>query len=99
LGRCHLLLGHVDEAVDLYRKARAANPRLANIQFALASALGLKGEIDEARAVLAEAIRLKPDSNTLAKVADCTYCGNPQYRVLAEKTLWLGLRRAGLPDE
>ena len=34
-------------------------------------------------------------------VADCTYCGfgNPQYRALAEKTLLLGLRRAGLPEE
>jgi adenylate cyclase len=100
LGRCHLLLGHVDEAVELYRKARAANPQLAYIQFALASALGLKGEIDEARAVLAEAIRLKPDWNTLAKLlADCTYCGNPQFRALSEQTAWLGLRRAGLPDE
>ena len=99
-GCCHLLLGHVDEAVDLFRKARAANPRLTYIQFDLASALGLKGEIVEARAVLAEAIKLKPDLNTLARLL-ATYpnWGNPQYRVLAEKTLWLGLRRAGLPDE
>ena len=45
-GCCHLLLGHVDAAVDLFRKARAANPRLAYSNW-----------------------------------------GNPQYRVLAEKTL------------
>jgi adenylate cyclase len=98
-GCCHLLLGHVD-AVDLFRKARAANPRLAYIQFDLASALWLKGETDEARAILAEAIKLKPDLNTLARLrAAYPNWGNPQHRVLAEKTLWLGLRRAGLPDE
>jgi tetratricopeptide (TPR) repeat protein len=99
-GHCHLLLGDIDEAVDLFRKASAANPRLAYIQFDLASALALKGEIDEARAVLAEAIRLKPDLNTLARLlAAYPNWGNPQYRVLAEKTLWLGLRCAGLPEE
>ena len=27
IGLCHLLLDHVDEAIDLIRKVRAANPR------------------------------------------------------------------------
>jgi adenylate cyclase len=99
LGRVHLLLGHVDEAIDLLRKARAANPRLAYIQFTLAAALGLKGEIDEARAVLAEGLKLKPEWNTLARYhgAGCASC-SPSYRALVEKTVDVGLRRAGLPD-
>jgi adenylate cyclase len=98
LGRCHLLLGHVDEAVDLFRKARAANPRLAYIHFGLAAALGLKGEIVEARAVLAEGLKLKPEWNTLAQYS-ADRPRNPQFRALAEKTVDVGLRRAGLPDE
>jgi TolB-like protein len=101
LGYAHLLLGHVDEAVDLFRKSRAANPRLAYIHLSLAAALGMKGDIDEARASLAEAIRIRPAWDTLTHfLADCTDCrfGNPRYRALAEKTLFLGLRRAGLPE-
>jgi tetratricopeptide (TPR) repeat protein len=102
LGNCHLVLGHLDEAVDLFRKARAANPRPAYPRLFLAAALGLKGDIDEARASLAEAIKIMPAWGTLPHfLADCTYCGfgSPQYRARAEKTLLLGLRRAGLPDE
>jgi adenylate cyclase len=102
LGFSHLLLGHDGEAVDLFKKARAANPRLAYIHLSLAVALGLKGDIDEARASLAEAIRIKPAWDTMAHfLADCTYCNfdSPPYRALAEKTLFVGLRRAGLPDE
>jgi adenylate cyclase len=79
---------------------RAANPRIAVIHSNLAAALGLKGEIDEARAPLAEAIKLRPEANTLARLlALCASCDNPQYRALAEKTVYAGLRRAGLPDE
>jgi tetratricopeptide (TPR) repeat protein len=102
LGNCHLLLGHIDKSADLFRKALAANPRPAYPHLWLAAALGLKGDIDEAHARLAAAIRIRPAWDTLTHfLADCTYCGfgNPQYRALAEKTLLLGLRRAGLPDE
>jgi len=101
LGNCHLVLGHIDEAVDLFRKALVANPRPAYPHLWLAAALGLRGDVDEARARLAEAIRIRPAWDTLAHfLADCTYCGfgNPQYRALAEKMVLLGLRRAGLPE-
>ena len=102
LGFSHLLLGHDGEAVDLFKKARAANPRLAYIHLSLAAALGLKGDIDEARASLAEAIRIKPAWDTMAHfLADCTSCNfdSPPYRALVEKTVRVGLRRAGLPEE
>src|SRR5262249_44735112 len=46
----HLLLGHVEQAIDLARKARVSNPRLRFTNGLLAAALGLKGELDEARA-------------------------------------------------
>jgi len=54
LGECHLLLDHVDQAMDLIRKARAANPQLWFIHLYLAGALGLRGDLDEARVALSE---------------------------------------------
>jgi TolB-like protein/Tfp pilus assembly protein PilF len=100
LGACHLILGHVDEAIDLLRKARAANPRLYYVHLFLAGALGLKGDLGEARAELAHSLKLHPETNSLAHFrALIPYVTNPQYRALEEKTLDIGLRRAGFPDE
>jgi adenylate cyclase len=89
----------VDETIDLLRKVRAANPRFWFIPLALASALGLKGDRDEAKRALAEAIKLRPEVNSLARWRDLYWEGNPQYLALAEKTVYAGLRRAGFPDE
>jgi tetratricopeptide (TPR) repeat protein len=89
LAECHLLLGHVDQAIDLLRRARAANPRWYAIPLGLAGALGLKGELDEARAFLAETIKLRPEINSMAQVR-LYYFRSPQY--------W-DLRKAGMPEE
>jgi adenylate cyclase len=98
LGLCHLFLGDLDQALDLLRKARAANPRLFFIPLYLAGALGLNGDLDESRATLAEAIKLKPEITSLARLR--AYRPTlPQYRALLEKTVEEGLRRAGFPDE
>jgi adenylate cyclase len=100
LGACHLLLGHMNEATELLRKARAANPRLSYIHAWLAGALALQGDLDEARAELAESIKLKPEMNSLARIgALYPWNNHPEYRALAEKTFYAGLRRAGFPDE
>jgi adenylate cyclase len=93
---CHLLLGHLDEATEFLSKARAANPLLFYVHYWLAGTLGLKGDLDEARAELAESIKLKPEVNSLARaLALYPWNNNPQYRALAETTLDTGLRRAG----
>jgi TolB-like protein/Tfp pilus assembly protein PilF len=100
LGMCHLVLDHVDEAIDLLRKARAENPRFWFIHFWLAGALGLKGDLDEARIALADSLRLKPEMNSLARRrADVPWVANPSYWDLQEKSLNVGLRRAGFPEE
>ena len=66
----------------------------------LAGALGLRGDLDEARVELAESLKLKPDINSLAaQSAAFPFFKNPDYRALAEKTVNLGLRRAGFPEE
>jgi TolB-like protein/DNA-binding winged helix-turn-helix (wHTH) protein/class 3 adenylate cyclase/predicted ATPase len=98
LGSCHLLLGHVDQAIDLLRTARAQNPRFWYIHAALAGALGLTDDLDEAKAALTDAIKLRPEINSLAQWRTLApWNTNPQYWALREKTLNVGLRRAGLP--
>jgi tetratricopeptide (TPR) repeat protein len=99
LGACRLLLGHVNEALDLLRKARAENPRIYFFHLYLASALGLGDNLDEARAALAEAVKLKPEVNSLARWRDCQpWIDNPQHRALREKAVDVRLRRAGMPE-
>jgi adenylate cyclase len=100
VGVCHLLLEHTDWALDFLKRARAENPRFWRIHLWLAAALGLKGEVNEAKAVLTESIKLRPEVNSLARLrAVGGGIGSPQYWALREKTLNVGLRRAGLPDE
>jgi TolB-like protein/Tfp pilus assembly protein PilF len=100
LGTSHLLLGHVDKAIDSLDKARAANPRIWYPNLYLAGALGLSGDINMAKADLAESLKLKPEINSLARMrAYNAWITNPENWALQEQTLNVGLRRAGLPDE
>jgi adenylate cyclase len=100
LGLSHLLLGHVDQAIDLIRKARADNPRAYVYHLWLAGALGFKGDINEAKAALAESLHLKPELNSLAaQRANLPCLANPPHWALREKTLNVGLRRIGFPEE
>jgi tetratricopeptide (TPR) repeat protein len=99
-GMCNLYLGRVDEAIELFRKAIGGNPRLYYIHLALAGALGLRGDLVEARTALAEARRLKPEVNSLAQLqAHRSWEVSPQLSEFREKTLLAGLRRIGFPDE
>jgi tetratricopeptide (TPR) repeat protein len=100
LGACHLLLEHVDQATDLLRRARAANPRYWYIHFWLAGALGFKGDLDEARTVLGIAIELNPEMSSLARYrTQHPWEIDPAYLALRAKTLDVGLRRIGFPEE
>jgi len=93
-------MSNADKAVDLLRKARAANPKLWATHSLLAAALGARGDIDEAQAILAEALRLKPEFNSVACLrATYSSMSNPQFVVILDKTAGVGLRRAGFPDE
>jgi hypothetical protein len=48
---------------------------------------------------LAEGIKLRPEFNSLAQLRAYTIGGNPPIQALRDKTLDLGLRRAGMPEE
>ena len=100
LGSCHLLLGHLDQAIEFLRKAGATRPRDSGIHRGLAAALALQGDLDEAKAEIAEAIKLDPKVNSLAALrASAPWITNPPLWALREKTVNVGLRRAGFPDE
>jgi adenylate cyclase len=99
LGYAHLLLGRAEESVGFLEKARASNPRLYYVHLYLAAALGLAGRVEEARQALAESLRLKPDYDTLERVrAGSPGTRHPDHVELAERTVHVGLRRAGMPD-
>ncbi|MBV8401623.1 MAG: tetratricopeptide repeat protein, partial [Acetobacteraceae bacterium] len=99
LGRCHLFLGHLDRAIELFERVRAEPPGHWKFHMWLAGALALNGDIDAARFALAEARRLKPEIDSQARWrANKPWITIPQYWALREKTLNLGLRRAGFRD-
>jgi TolB-like protein/Flp pilus assembly protein TadD len=99
LGLAHLLLGQNNEAVELLTKASAANPRVYYFYLDLAAALALQGHLDQAKSALAESLKLKPEINSMARQhARSAYTNNPAYVALAAKTVDIGLRKAGMPE-
>ena len=82
-------LGHFDEALEDAKKAIEGGHRVFYTYLNLAAAHALKGEMDEAKAAMAEARRLKPDLSVkwLTK-------HKPVLQFAFD-----GLRKAGLPEE
>jgi TolB-like protein/Flp pilus assembly protein TadD len=102
LGRAHLFLGHTDQATAFLRRARTELPRSWWHRGSLAGALGLKGDIDEARAEIAEMLKLRPEATSVARLRAILATmggGDPRGQALREKTIFTGLRRAGFPEE
>ncbi|MBV8917376.1 MAG: tetratricopeptide repeat protein [Bradyrhizobium sp.] len=100
IGLAHLLQNQLDEAIDWLTKARTANPRVYYFYLDLAAAYALKAEMPDAKAALAEALKLRPDINSMKRqLARWAYTNNPAYRVMAEKTIDAGLRKAGMPED
>jgi adenylate cyclase len=101
IGMIHLLQSRTDEALLWLEKARNGNPRLAGPHGWLASAYALQGNIEGAAAELAEARRLSGDKRytSIAKYKETQPFLAPRIFDLAERTLYVGLRKAGVPDE
>jgi tetratricopeptide (TPR) repeat protein len=101
IGSVHLLRSRIDEAIVWYERARSANPRLAYVHGRLAAAYGLKGETERAAAELAEARRLSGDGRfaSIARFKTAGHFGVPKIRALFETTFFVGLRKAGVPEE
>jgi TolB-like protein len=109
IGVVHLLQSRTDEAIIWLEKARRVAPALPFVHVLLASAYGLKGETERAAAELTEANRLPGMGHVptqvplpLSSIADLRANGilGPQkVRLLFEATFFVGLRKAGLPEE
>jgi TolB-like protein/class 3 adenylate cyclase/Flp pilus assembly protein TadD len=100
LGWSYLNLNQVDQAIDYLIKSRAANPRVWFVHYALAGALGLKGDLDAGRAALAESLKLKPEVNSITQYHLVkTWYSAPKALALEDKTLSEGLRRIGFPEK
>ena len=100
IGNVHLLQSHTDEAIGWYERARSSIPAAPVLHSRLASAYGLKGEIERAAAELAEARRLSPVyRNASLTRLRAGYWGVPEIRALYETTLFVGWRKAGMPEE
>jgi len=99
LGMCHLLLGDADQAIELLLKARTSNPSLFYVYLWLAGAFGLKGDLREAKNALAQALTLKPEINSFTRLREYQpWITNPPFWALREKSVNIGLRRAGFPE-
>ena len=67
---------------------------------ATSAALALQGDLAGAREALAASLKLKPEINSMKRqLARWAYTHNPAYRELAAKTIDVGLRKAGRPEE
>jgi TolB-like protein/Flp pilus assembly protein TadD len=101
IARVNLLQSRIDDAIVWLEKARNANPAHPVIRLDLASAYGLKGETEHAAAELAEARRLRSDDlySSLAHLKTARSFGAPAVRALYEATHFVGLRKAGMPEE
>src|SRR5208337_3256833 len=89
LGDAELGLGHLDAAIDEYKKAIDAGWRAYQTYRGLAAAYALDGRMEEATSALAEARRLNPQ---LTLEWQQTHSVNIP-------PLLEGLRKAGLPEE
>jgi class 3 adenylate cyclase/TolB-like protein/Tfp pilus assembly protein PilF len=101
IGMVHLLQSRTDEAILWLERARNANPRLAGPRAWLASGYALQGNTEGAAAELAEARRLSGDKRytSIASHKAAQPFREPKLLDLAERTFYVGLRKAGVPDE
>jgi adenylate cyclase len=103
IGRVHLLQSRVDEAIVWSEKARSAMPAHPMFRSNLAAAYGLKGDIERAVAELAEARRLSVDGSFASIARQKAFFGDnltaPKVRALFDETYFVGLRKAGMPEE
>jgi len=99
LGWCRLLLNEVEQAIELLIKTRTSHPRVWWVHFVLAGALGLKGDLDGAKAALASSLRIKLEVTSVGHfLTYFPYSSNEPYWTLQDATLNEGLRRIGFPD-
>jgi TolB-like protein/Tfp pilus assembly protein PilF len=101
IGQVHLLQSRVGEAILWFEKARRANPEHPLPHAYLASADALNGESGRAAAELARAGELCGDDrySSIARLRAVGLFDVPKIRALFEATYFVGLRKAGMPEQ
>jgi len=101
IGTVHLLQSHTDEAIPWLEKARNADPQLIGPPTFLASAYGLKGDLERAATHLAEIRRLSGNDrfSTIAGQRASSIFNVPALHTQFETIFLAGLRKAGMPEE
>ena len=100
IGQVHLLQSRIDEAILWFEKARSGDPEHPLPHAYLASAYALKGETGRATAELDQAQALASDDrySSIARLRAVGPFGGPKIRALFEATYFVGLRKAGMPE-
>jgi adenylate cyclase len=101
IGEGRLLQSRIDEAILWLEKAQNANPAPGFVHAYLAAAYALRGETERASAELAEARRLDGEGSysSVARLRANTRYEAQAIRALSEATFYVGLRKAGMPEE
>jgi TolB-like protein/Tfp pilus assembly protein PilF len=97
LGLGCLLQGQVDEAIDCFARARAANPKLVRAHVGAAIALAMKGDIPGAQLAASDLLCLAPDYRLSQTMDACLPNSPPRYQQFYEEVLRPGALLAGVP--
>jgi Flp pilus assembly protein TadD len=90
-----------NEAIGWFEKTRSAEPQLSSAHAWLAAAYSLDGEFDRAAAELTQARGLSRDGrySNIARLKAVGAFGVPKVCAMLETTYFVGLRKAGMPEE
>jgi adenylate cyclase len=102
LGVLHLLQSRTSEAIAWFEKARITDSGYTFVHRWLAAAYGLAGNTSRASEELAEARRVSSVNSSIARLNSAPsqqWLQGPKIRPLAEATYFVGLRKAGMPEE
>jgi len=94
-----MLSGETDKAISLLQKARAANDHIW-VPLLSRWSIWFEGRLDNAKSALAESLKVKPAMKSLTRMrVENPWLSNPPYWELQDKTLNVGLRQIGFPDQ
>jgi TolB-like protein/class 3 adenylate cyclase/Tfp pilus assembly protein PilF len=96
-GSAKMQLGADAEAATWFRRSIEANRNSPLAHFALATALGLQGSLEEARKAAAAGLALNPGF-TIRRFDTTTPSDNPEFLAGRER-IYKGMRLAGIPEE
>jgi TolB-like protein len=101
LGQARLLQSRTEDAIVWLEKSRSTHSTYPPVHAWLAAAYGLKGETLHAAAELSEARRLGSVGfmSSIARLKADSRFETPAGRALNDATYYIGLRKAGVPEE